>query len=153
MVMVKAFRWQTGLLIILGLMIAVFPVEGGASGAVERTIRVEASSFQYSPAVLNVNHGDRVTLELVSTDVVHGIYIDGYDLEVVADPGQTRRLTFVADKEGSFRLRCSVTCGAFHPFMTGKLEVGQNLLIWRATALAVLAAAASLWLFRKTLSP
>jgi heme/copper-type cytochrome/quinol oxidase subunit 2 len=62
-------------------------------------------------------------------------------------------LTFVADKEGSFRLRCSVTCGAFHPFMTGKLEVGQNLLIWRATALAVLAAVASLGMFRKTSSP
>jgi len=59
--------------------------------------------------------GDHVTIDLVSTDVVHGLYLDGYDLNVTADPGQTATLSFVADRSGSFRFRCSVTCGALHP--------------------------------------
>jgi heme/copper-type cytochrome/quinol oxidase subunit 2 len=107
---------------------------------------VEASSFAYSPAILHVNPGDRVTIELVSQDVVHGLFIDGYDLEVHADPGQPSRLSFVADQPGSFRFRCSVTCGALHPFMIGQLKVGINWLFWKALGSAVLAALAGLWI-------
>jgi DNA-binding transcriptional LysR family regulator len=80
--------------------------------------------------------GDKVTIELVSTDVVHGLYVDGYDISVTADPGQPASLTFTADRPGTFRLRCSVTCGALHPFMVGKLQVGSNLLFWRGIGLA-----------------
>jgi len=105
----------------------------------ERIFRIEAGNFAYSPAVLNANSGDRVTIELASTDVVHGIYIDGYDISITADPGQPATLTFTADRPGTFRLRCSVTCGALHPFMTGKLQVGSNLLLWRGIGLAFLA--------------
>jgi heme/copper-type cytochrome/quinol oxidase subunit 2 len=108
-----------------------------------------ASSFQYAPAIVRVQPGDRVTLELVSTDVVHGLYLDGYDRRVSADPGQTARLTFVADRTGTFRFRCSVTCGPLHPFMIGKLVVGTNWLAWRAVGLAILAAAAGLFGVRR----
>jgi heme/copper-type cytochrome/quinol oxidase subunit 2 len=88
-----------------------------------------------------VNPGDRVTIELQSTDVVHGLYVDGYQVAQTVDPGQTARLTFVADRAGTFRLRCSVTCGPLHPFMIGKLVVGSNALLWRAAGLALLALA------------
>ena len=66
--------------------------------------------------------------------MVHGIYVDGYGLSVTADPGQTARLTFVADRAGSFRFRCSVACGDLHPFMIGRLRVGPNQLLIRAVA-------------------
>ena len=98
-----------------------------------------SEAFAYTPAVLHVNPGDKVTIELASTDVVHGIFVDGYNVHVTADPGQPARLSFIADRPGTFRLRCSVTCGALHPFMTGKLQVGSNLLLWRSMGLAVLA--------------
>ncbi|MEW5828362.1 MAG: hypothetical protein AB1846_05675, partial [Chloroflexota bacterium] len=73
------------------------------------------------------------------TDVVHGLYVDGYGLDLTADPGRPATLTFTANRPGTFRLRCSVTCGALHPFMTGKLQVGPNLLLWRGLGLAFLA--------------
>ena len=111
----------------------------------ERTFRVKASSFEYTPAVLAVNPGDLVTIELTSNDVVHGLYLDGYDLEISADPDQTASLTFVADRPGSFRFRCSVTCGELHPFMIGKLKVGQNSLFWRGIGLAVIVMLAGVW--------
>ena len=72
-----------------------------------------------------------MTIELAATDVVHGIYIDGYGLSLEADPGKTERMIFTADRPGSFRFRCSVTCGSLHPFMIGKLQVGENSLLWR----------------------
>ena len=121
------------------LLVAFAPLPLPAPEPVGKTFRVDASSFEFSPAVLNVNPGDRVTLELTSTDVVHGLYLDGYDLHVSADPGQTEALTFTADRAGTFRFRCSVTCGDLHPFMVGKLRVGPNILLWRGVGLAVLA--------------
>lgn len=142
-------RWVTwALLGAVGLVIALAPIPTQAARPTERTIRVEASSFEYSPAVVSVRRGDRVTIELVSTDVVHGIYIDGYGVEVIADPGQTASLSFVANQVGTFRMRCSVTCGALHPFMIGKLKVGSNDLLWRAGGLAVLACLVGLSLSR-----
>jgi heme/copper-type cytochrome/quinol oxidase subunit 2 len=130
----------------LALLVAWAPLPAHAAPPAERTIRLEAQSFEYSPPVIHVNQGDRVTLEVISTDVVHGLYIDGYDLETSADPGQTARLTFVADQAGSFRFRCSVSCGALHPFMIGQLKVGPNTLLWRGIGLAVLAVCAG-WLY------
>jgi len=97
--------------------------------------------------VLTVDPGDTVTIELVSMDVVHGLYVDSYGVSVTADPGQTARLTFTADRSGSFRFRCNVTCGALHPFMIGKLRVGPNTLLWRAIGLTVLAALTAIILF------
>ncbi len=118
-------------------------VNGGTS---PRTIRIEASQYQFAPGMVHVNRGDLVTLELVATDVVHGLYLDGYGLQMTADPGQTERLTFVAGRSGTFRFRCSVTCGAMHPFMIGKLRVGHNPLLWSGTGLVLLAAVGGLLL-------
>ena len=68
---------------------------------------------------------------------------------MTAQPGQTAHLTFVADRTGTFHFRCSVTCGALHPFMIGKLAVGPNWLLYRAAGLTVLAVIAGVWLARQ----
>ena len=130
----------------VALVVAWAPLPVKVTPPTERTIRLEAKSFEYTPSEIHVSQGDRVTFEIVSTDVVHGIYIDGYGLEASADPGQTARLSFVANRAGSFRFRCSVTCGALHPFMIGKLRVGSNTLLWRGIGLAFLSVIAG-WLF------
>ena len=139
-------RWIVIGLLALAIVFAPNPIALAAPG--DQHIRIEASSFQYTPETIHVNPGDHVTIDLVATDVVHGLYIDGYDLNVTADPGQTTTLSFVADRSGSFRFRCSVTCGALHPFMIGKLNVGSNELLWRGLGFALLAAVAGLWLVR-----
>ncbi len=126
------------------LLVAFVPILSSKAEPVEHVIRVEASSFEFSPAEITVNPGDLVTIELTSLDVVHGLYLDGYSLQVEADPGQTETLTFTADRSGTFRFRCSVTCGDLHPFMIGKLHVGANLLFWRGVGLSILAIS-SLW--------
>lgn len=141
--------WLWLVLLLSALGIALVPFPNVYASPTEHNFRIEASSFEYSPATLRVNPGDRVTLELVSTDVVHGIYIDGYDIEFTADPGKTARMSFTADQPGTFRFRCSVTCGALHPFMTGKLYVGQNTFLWRILGIATLAALAGVWGYKR----
>ena len=124
------------LLVLAGLVVAFAPLPVKKYTPVTRTFRVEASQFAYSPAEISVNPGDTVTIELISTDVVHGLYVDIYDVSVTVDPGQPATLSFVADKPGSFRLRCNVTCGAMHPFMIGKLNVGANTWLFRSIGFA-----------------
>jgi len=138
-------KWRWVGLAIVALSILFLTNPGTAAEPEEHTFRIQASQFAYNPAVLSVNPGDRVTIELQATDVVHGLSIDGYDLEMTADPGKTARLTFVADRQGSFRFRCIVTCGNMHPFMIGKLQVGQNTLLMRGALLVGLVLIAAVW--------
>ena len=133
-----------------GLVVAFAPLPARPVAPQERIFQIDARQYSYSPSEINVNPGDTVTFELVSTDVVHGLYIDGYGVSVEADPGQTATLTFVADRSGSFRFRCNVTCGAMHPFMIGKLTVGANHWLYRGIGLAIVAALGVLmWTKRK----
>jgi heme/copper-type cytochrome/quinol oxidase subunit 2 len=128
----------------LGAAFAPFPFTYPEPEA--KVFHIHASSYEYLPGLIRVNPGDEITIHLTSTDVVHGLYLDGYGLEIIADPGQSQKLTFTADRSGSFRFRCSVTCGDLHPFMIGKFSVGYNTLLIRAGALSVLAVlAAVMW--------
>lgn len=122
---------------VLAVILLTVPLRLPQPDPVDRYFRVEASQFAYSPGVLRVNPGDRVTIDLMATDVVHGIYIDDYALSTSADPGQTARLTFTANRAGLFRFRCLVPCGQLHPFMLGKLQVGPNLFFLRAGLLSL----------------
>lgn len=121
-----------------GTLIAVIPFPTIKRSPEHWIIPVAASSFEFMPGVIRVDPGDRVTIQLTSTDVVHGLYLDGYGLQINADPGQTSSLTFVADQPGTFRFRCAVTCGDMHPFMIGKLQVGPPILFWRGISMALL---------------
>ncbi|HEY4691469.1 MAG TPA: cupredoxin domain-containing protein [Anaerolineae bacterium] len=139
-------RWSLITAALAALAIAFVPAPMPPGAPIDRTIRIEAGNFEYAPAQIDVNLGERVTIDLVSKDVVHGLYLDGYDLNLTADPGQPKQLAFIADKPGTFRFRCSVTCGALHPFMIGKLTVGPDWTLLRAIGLAVLAAFAGVWI-------
>jgi heme/copper-type cytochrome/quinol oxidase subunit 2 len=136
---VPSTSWRWLILAVLGGAILFAPLQVQGAAPADRTFRIQARQFEYSPAVIQVNPGDRVTIELEAMDVMHGLSVDGYDLAVNAEPGQTARISFVANRKGSFRFRCTVTCGNLHPFMIGKLQVGQNTLLVRAALLAVVA--------------
>jgi plastocyanin len=97
-----------------------------AHQAQTREFEIDAAQFHYSPSIIRVDKGDRVMIKFRATDVSHGIYVDGYDVEVNAKPGRTQTLEFVADRAGKYQFRCSQTCGSLHPFMIGWLVVRSN---------------------------
>jgi len=123
------------------------PLDGFAAAPATRQVTIRASQFAFDPPVLYVNRGDPVVVTLQSSDVVHGLYLDGYGINVRVEPGLPQHIEFVADKTGKFRYRCPVSCGSLHPFMVGELVVSPNDMFARAlglTALTVLATLAFL---------
>jgi plastocyanin len=109
----------------------------------ERFFTISARQYAYSPAVIKVNRGDRVHIRLVSEDVIHGFFLEAYDIDAKIDPARTdfevrhpsrpeeepvrtREIVFTADRVGKFRYRCSHTCGYLHPFMLGEFIVEPN---------------------------
>ncbi len=120
---------------------------------VERSITVEARKYGYTPAVIKVNKGDRITLRLKAKDVTHGFFLEGYDIDAKARPEMpsfwlrhpsanqdyqtVEEIHFVADREGKFRFRCSTTCGYMHPFMQGELIVQPNRLLPASILLSI----------------
>ncbi|MDT3705087.1 MAG: cupredoxin domain-containing protein [Thermincola sp.] len=139
------------------IVMIVLVVLGAAGGVLaqnvvpsERHIFVQARQFGYDPAVIKVNKGDKVTIELISEDVTHGLYLDGYDVNLITRPaGDPGVATFIADKTGKFNFRCSQTCGAFHPFMIGKLVVEPNYLFPGSIGATIGLGAAALFFFAR----
>lgn len=123
------------------------PLPVNAAPPQARTIVVDARAFGYDPSALEINRGDTVTLQLESSDTVHGLFLDGYEINVTAEPGQSRQVTFVADREGKFKFRCSVACGALHPFMIGELRVEPNAPFLRAVLATIITAVGAIGLF------
>lgn len=127
------------MLIGVALLILFIPIPQKTTAPVDRYFEINASTFQFVPGELTVNPGDRVTIKLISHDVVHGLALDNSDFELKAEPGLPGVGSFTAEQLGVFRFRCTVTCGNLHPFMLGKLRVGSNLLLIRGIALVIFA--------------
>jgi heme/copper-type cytochrome/quinol oxidase subunit 2 len=134
-------------LAVLGVLSLTLPWPGSPGTSGEHEVVVRAAQYAYTPGVVRVSRGERVTLVLEAEDMTHGLYVDGYGVEAVAVPGRPARVSFVADRAGKFRLRCSKVCGPLHPFMLGDLVVTPHTGFWRAAVLALLAAAGTVvWL-------
>lgn len=140
--------WLAGavtLALVLLALLAPLPLKGAAP--TDRRIVITASQWDFRPGTVRVNRGDTVMIDLESVDVVHGLFVDGYEVKTIAEPGRPGQLTFVADRDGAFHFRCAVPCGNLHPFMIGKMIVGPNLTWLRAVAASVLATAGALVIF------
>jgi heme/copper-type cytochrome/quinol oxidase subunit 2 len=111
---------------VVSASLAFVPAPAPSSPAQEQVIHLQASQFVFDPGDITVQFGQGVRLDLASQDVVHGIYIDGYEL--------------------AFTIRCSVTCGPLHPFMIGKIRVLPDFKWIRLLAGSTLAVIAGvLW--------
>jgi heme/copper-type cytochrome/quinol oxidase subunit 2 len=127
----------------LGLHLAVDLAPASESrGPRRHTIDMVARRYAFDPPVIHVEKDDEVRLRFASLDVVHGMHLEGYGLDVTIEPLRrdvevrraggpaetVREVVFTATHAGKFRYRCSKTCGAMHPFMVGELIVGPNWL-------------------------
>lgn len=80
-----------------------------------------------APTVISVFRGDRVVLKLRSSDVTHGFSLKAFDIYLTdgIQPGQTKFVSFTADKVGTFVFSCNVFCGGIHRNMLGTLVVRE----------------------------
>lgn len=90
-------------------------------------VQMVAVRSSFDPWKVEVNKGDKVTIYLTNieqtTDELHGFGLNEYNINVVADPGETKTIEFVADKAGVFPFYCTNFCSALHQEMQGYLLV------------------------------
>ncbi|MBE3597858.1 MAG: cupredoxin domain-containing protein [Limnochordaceae bacterium] len=130
-----------GITAIIAAIMAVswlFPSLAGSAGGQEREFVITARQFAFDPPRIYVNLGDRVTLRVRSLDITHGLYLDAYGLNIRVPPMEEGVVSFVADRPGKLRYRCSVICGPLHPFMVGEIVVQPNRLFHTGGVLAAI---------------
>ncbi|MBI2923859.1 MAG: hypothetical protein HYY18_22605 [Planctomycetes bacterium] len=142
----ELLRWGAGVLVVLASTVIGAWMPRASGPPQVRRIEVKARQYAYDPPTIEVNQGDTVRLKLTSQDVVHGFYLEAYDLQATImpqspyvevsrpsrpeeKPEKLEEVEFVADRTGKFRYRCSHTCGTMHPFMSGELVVKPNRLL------------------------
>lgn len=94
-----------------------------------KNVEVTAFSIRtfFAPTEIAVNQGDKVTIHITNAeqtrDEIHGFAVNEYDKNVVIDPGETKTVSFVANKSGVFPFYCTNFCSAMHQEMQGYLTV------------------------------
>lgn len=104
----------------------IFPERGKSEypkGKGEVKFSITATQFSFKPERIIVEHGQKVTLHLMSLDVAHGFALPEFGIEKELLPNEPVTVTFIASRKGNFPFVCSVICGHSHPSMVGNLIV------------------------------
>jgi nitrous-oxide reductase len=103
---------------------------GVARNGTKVDVKMVAVRSTFTPTSIEVNKGDTVSIHVTNiettTDELHGLGIIEYNVNVVIDPGETKTVTFVADKSGVFPYYCTNFCSALHQEMQGYLIVKEK---------------------------
>ncbi len=75
------------------------------------------------PDVVHIPLGSYVEFTVTSSDIEHGLAVDGLGINEPVQPGRTTIIRFLADKPGTYTMRCSVLCGKGHDKMRGTIII------------------------------
>jgi len=91
------------------------------------TVKTVVVRSTITPTQFEVKQGDTVTIAITNieqtTDELHGFGMPGYNFNLVIDPGETKTVTFKADRAGVFYYYCTNFCSALHQEMQGYMVV------------------------------
>jgi cytochrome c oxidase subunit II len=85
-----------------------------------------AQIFSFNPSTLTIPAGAKVTFYVTSSDVVHGFFVPGTDINMMVIPGWVNTETHVFTHPGTYLLICHEYCGIGHQNMFGKIEVTKT---------------------------
>jgi len=96
-------------------------------GPHEVNVYMTAIRSRFGLDSFTVKEGDsvHVTITNIETvrDMTHGFAVEDYGINLALDPGQTRTVTFIADKPGTHWYYCTWFCSALHLEMRGRMLV------------------------------
>ena len=91
------------------------------------TAKIAAVRSQFGPEKIRATVGDTLVQHVTNieqtSDMIHGFAINGHDLNIIIDPGETKTVTLKLEKTGVFPFYCTNFCSALHQEMQGYLEV------------------------------
>jgi nitrous-oxide reductase len=93
-------------------------------------VKLVAVRSTFTPQAIEVTQGDTVKVAITNieqtTDELHGFGLLDYNINIVVDPGETKVVTFKANKPGVFPYYCTNFCSALHQEMQGYLVVNPK---------------------------
>jgi cytochrome c oxidase subunit II len=118
-----------GVVLSVGGMVAA-PGDGlrangpAASGtAAAREVTVTARQYAFQPSRIEVDHGELVTIRLLSEDRAYSFAVDEYRISKRFSPRHPAPIEFHADRRGTFSFYCNLTADEGCRTMRGTLDV------------------------------
>jgi heme/copper-type cytochrome/quinol oxidase subunit 2 len=105
-----------------------------------RIIAMTAKNFEFDPAVIHMKVGDKVRLQVISSDRTHGLHISAFPDGAKANTapglafifgedcwklkkGESVPVDIEATEPGTYSFQCCKACGTGHKRMKGQLIV------------------------------
>jgi cytochrome c oxidase subunit II len=95
--------------------------EVGSDGAV--TVRAIGQQYSFTPACILVPADTPITLRATSADVVHGILVQGTNINTMLVPGYISEQAMRFTRTGDYLMPCQEFCSFGHEGMWGKVRV------------------------------
>lgn len=80
-------------------------------------------AWAFQPREIRVPAGAEVTFIATSTDVIHGLHVEGSRVNMMLIPGQVSRNTYRFERPGTYTMLCHEFCGSGHHIMAGEVIV------------------------------
>lgn len=87
------------------------------------TVRAIGQQYSFTPQCIVVPTDTPVTLRATSADVVHGLLIEGTNINTMLVPGYVSVLSVRFGTPGEHLMPCQEFCGVGHEGMWGKVKV------------------------------
>jgi cytochrome c oxidase subunit 2 len=87
------------------------------------TVRAIGQQYSFTPACILVPAQTPVTLRATSADVVHGILIQGTNVNTMLVPGYVSEQFMRFEKAGDYLMPCQEFCSFGHEGMWGRVKV------------------------------
>lgn len=82
-----------------------------------------AYAFGFTPEKMEIPVGATVDFMVTTTDVVHGFYVVGTNINLMVVPGEVSHLSHTFDKPGEYLILCNEYCGVGHEYMATTIVV------------------------------
>lgn len=92
-------------------------------GEKEYELAIISQIFMYTPNEVTLPAGSKVTFTLTTPDVIHGLFIPGTNVNLMAIPGHITKYTYTFREPGEYVILCHEYCGIGHHIMTGRIYV------------------------------
>lgn len=92
-------------------------------GENEYEVVLLGSAWSFTPREIRVPAGAQVTFIATTTDVIHGVHVEGTRVNFMMIPGQIAKVTSTFREPGEHLMICHEYCGAGHHLMYGRVIV------------------------------
>jgi cytochrome c oxidase subunit II len=108
-----------------GFMCALILGAIAAPASAHEPIDVVAANWKFTPNTITVHVGETQTIRVTSSEGVHGLQSDELGVkQAVIAPNKFTIVTFTApSKPGTYKIHCSIPCGAGHNDMVLTIQV------------------------------